>query len=153
MPRLNSPTWTQLLAAYAFNALCAWMVFFEEDCTNSGQNFCDAVRPLHLLWLPLLIGLAMLVPAGVPLALAAHFKMRFTSAIYFIGALTWTLLCLDLYARGQFAPDGHGCESCLLIVVQYAFNWLWVPIGFIAFVIELSLHERLQRKSIEPTST
>jgi hypothetical protein len=124
------------------NAVCAWMVFFEEDCANVGQNFCNAVRPLHLLWLPLLAGLVMMIPVSVPLGLAAHFGTRLTSASYFVGALIWTLLFVEIYVRDGFSPDGHGCENCMLIVLQLILNWVWLPIGLVIFLIEMSLRKQ-----------
>jgi hypothetical protein len=147
MPRLKSGLWPQLFAAYSLNVLCAWMIFFEEDCDNVGQNFCNAVRPLHMLWQPLLGGLVTVAPALLGLSIAAITRAFFTGATYFAGALVWTCFVLEIYLRDGFAPDGHGCINCMAIVVQLLLNVAWLPVSVVLCLLEWWIKRKAEEGS------
>jgi hypothetical protein len=71
----------------------------------------------------------------IGLAIAAFEKVRFQGALYLAAALPWTIMIFKIYLREGFGPDGHGCENCWAIVVQFILNvaWLFVvfPIGML----------------------
>jgi len=107
------------------------MINYPVDCSrlDDALRFCDPVRHADLILQALLVGAFIGAPALLALAISLSYNARLVAWLYLAGAAMWTLMILSLYRRDVF-NDGHGCEYCVMILFQFALNWIWLLLGF-----------------------